>query len=97
MSKRIIPLLDRILVERVKAAQRTASGLYIPEKSQETLNEGIVISVGPGAHKDGKLIPVTVAEGDKVLLPPYGGNAVKVGEREFLIFRDSEILAKVQE
>jgi chaperonin GroES len=46
--------------------------------------------------KDGKLIPVTVSEGDKVLLPPYGGNAVKVGDREMLIFRDSEILAKLE-
>ena len=47
--------------------------------------------------KDGKLVPVTVAEGDKVLLPPYGGNAVKVGERELLIFKDSEILAKISD
>jgi chaperonin GroES len=48
IKKRILPLFDRILVQRVKAAERTAAGLFIPEKAQETLNEGVVIAVGPG-------------------------------------------------
>ncbi|KAJ3074573.1 10 kDa heat shock protein [Quaeritorhiza haematococci] len=97
-SKRIIPLLDRVLVQRVKAAERTASGIFIPEKSQETLNEGVVIAVGPGApDKDGNIRPVSVKEGERILLPPYGGNTVKMGQDEYILFRDNEILAKLAE
>ncbi|KAK9728999.1 mitochondrial heat shock protein Hsp10 [Basidiobolus ranarum] len=97
-AKQIIPLLDRILVQRIKPEQKTASGILIPEKAQEALNEGRVISTGKGAlDKDGKHIPVSVKEGDKVLLPPYGGSAVKIDKEEFLLFRDSEILAKIEE
>ncbi|KAK9700722.1 mitochondrial heat shock protein Hsp10 [Basidiobolus ranarum] len=97
-AKQIIPLLDRILVQRVKAEHKTASGILIPEKAQETLNEGRVIAIGKGAlDRDGKHIPVSVKEGDKVLLPPYGGSVVKVDKEEFLLLRDSEILAKIEE
>ncbi|KAJ3207491.1 10 kDa heat shock protein [Clydaea vesicula] len=94
--KKIIPLFDRVLIQRVKAAERTASGIYIPEKAQETLNEGLVVAVGPGAFVDGKLQPVALKNGERVLLPPYGGSAVKVGSEEYLLFRDSEILAKLE-
>lgn len=97
MTKRIIPLFDRVLIQRVKAAERTASGLFIPEKSQETLNEGVVIAVGPGSvDTDGKLKPVSVKEGEHVLLPPFGGNTVKVGDQEFTLFKDSDLLAKLE-
>ncbi|KAJ3371510.1 hypothetical protein AMAG_00588 [Allomyces macrogynus ATCC 38327] len=95
-AKRIVPLLDRILVQRVKPVERTASGIFIPEKAQQALNEGVVLAVGNGlVTKDGKNIPVNVAVGDRVLLPEYGGSAVKLGEEEFTLFRDSEILAKL--
>ena len=95
--KRVIPLLDRVLIQRVKAVERTKAGIFIPEKSQETLNEGIVVSVGPGSRDDkGTIVPCSVAAGDSVLLPPYGGNVVKLGEEEYLLFRDSEILAKLE-
>ncbi|KAJ2995048.1 10 kDa heat shock protein [Globomyces sp. JEL0801] len=89
--KRIIPLFDRVLVQR-----RTASGLFIPEKAQETLNEGVVIEVGPGILDKGVPVPLSVQKGDHVLLPPYGGNVVKLGEEEYTLFKDSEILAKLQ-
>ncbi|KAJ3352170.1 10 kDa heat shock protein [Allomyces javanicus] len=95
-AKRIVPLLDRILVQRVKPVERTASGIFIPEKAQQALNEGVVLAVGNGlVTKDGKNIPVNVAVGDRVILPEYGGSAVKLGEEEFTLFRDSEILAKL--
>ncbi|KAG2172053.1 hypothetical protein NQZ79_g6300 [Umbelopsis isabellina] len=96
--KNIVPLLDRVLVQRIKAQEKTASGILIPEKAQETLNEGYVVAVGKGAlDKDGKHIPTQVNVGDKVLLPPYGGSNVKLDSEEFLLFRDAEILAKVSE
>ena len=61
------------------------------------LNEGEVIAVGPGAAgKDGKLLPMNVAVGDRVLLPEYGGQTVKIGEDEFSLYREDEIRAKLQ-
>ncbi|CAG8484004.1 27021_t:CDS:2 [Dentiscutata erythropus] len=93
--KAIVPLLDRVLVQRIKSQQKTAAGILIPEKSLETLNEGKVIAVGKGAlDKEGKHIPNQVKPGDRVLLPSYGGSTLKVEEEEYSIFRDSEILAK---
>ncbi|KAJ3343922.1 10 kDa heat shock protein [Gonapodya sp. JEL0774] len=96
-ARRIVPLFDRILVQRVKAAERTASGLFIPEKAQETLNEGVVIAAGPGVpDKDGKIVAPGLKAGDHILLPPFGGNNVKLGDEEFIIYRDQEILAKLE-
>ncbi|KAJ3121400.1 10 kDa heat shock protein [Nowakowskiella sp. JEL0407] len=95
-ARKIIPLLDRVLIQRVKAAERTAAGLYIPEAAQEQLNEGNVLAVGPGIpNKDGKPQPLSLKVGDRVLLPPFGGNTVKLGQEEFLLYKDSEILAKL--
>ncbi|KAK2067656.1 hypothetical protein P8C59_001371 [Phyllachora maydis] len=96
--KSLVPLLDRVLVQRVKAESKTASGLFLPESSVKELNEGRVLAVGPGAvDKDGKRLPMGVANGDRVLIPQYGGSPVKVGEDEYHLFRDSEILAKINE
>ncbi|CAG8527937.1 4494_t:CDS:2 [Diversispora eburnea] len=84
--KSIVPLLDRVLVQRIKAQQKTSSGILIPEKSLEALNEGEVISVGKGSlNKDGKHIPNQVKPGDHVLLPSYGGSTIKVGDEVTLI------------
>ncbi|ORZ24575.1 chaperonin gros [Absidia repens] len=95
--KNIVPLLDRVLIQRVKAQEKTASGIFIPEKAQEALNEGVVVAVGKGAlNKDGNHIPLQLANGDRVILPPFGGSTVKVAGEDYLLFRDSEILAKVE-
>lgn len=65
-----MPLLDRVLVQRVKAEAKTASGIFLPESSVKELNEAKVLAVGPGAlDKDGKRMPMGVAAGDKVLIP----------------------------
>ncbi|KAJ3020359.1 10 kDa chaperonin [Thoreauomyces humboldtii] len=94
-ASRIIPLFDRVLIQRVKAPERTASGLFIPEKAQETLNEGLVVAVGPGAA--GKEVrPMSLKEGERVLLPPYGGNQVKLGDQEFFLYKEEEILGKLE-
>lgn len=92
------PLFDRVLIQRIKPATQTSSGIYIPEKNQEKLNQGTVISAGPGVTDvaTGKLIPVAVQAGDKVLLPNFGGAPVKVGDEEYLLFSDREILAKIE-
>lgn len=94
----LVPLLDRVLVQRLKAESKTASGIFLPESSLKDLNEAKVLAVGPGGlDKDGKRIPMGVQTGDKVLIPQYGGSPIKVGEEEYHIFRDSEILAKISE
>ncbi|CCE86230.1 Piso0_005888 [Millerozyma farinosa CBS 7064] len=92
------PLFDRVLVQRLKPSNKTASGLYIPEKNQEKLNQGTVVSAGPGITdvNTGKLIPTAVKPGDKVLLPHFGGSTVKVGDEEYLLYSDREILAKIE-
>ncbi|CAN8102171.1 unnamed protein product [Discula destructiva] len=96
--KSLVPLLDRVLVQRIKAQAKTASGIYLPESSVKELNEAKVLAVGPGAlDKEGKRLPIGVQAGDRVLIPTFGGSPVKVGEDEFTLFRDSEILAKINE
>ncbi|KAG6274865.1 10 kDa heat shock protein [Claviceps purpurea] len=94
----LAPLLDRVLVQRIKAEAKTASGIYLPESSVEKLNEGKVLAVGPGAlDKTGNRLPMGVAVGDRVLIPSFGGSPVKAGEEDYHLFRESEILAKINE
>ncbi|KAH9845389.1 10 kDa heat shock protein, mitochondrial, partial [Teratosphaeria destructans] len=96
--KALAPLLDRVLVQRVKAEAKTAGGIFLPETAVKELNEAKVLAVGPGAvDKDGKRIPMGVAQGDKVLIPQFGGSPIKVGEEEYHLFRDHDILAKINE
>lgn len=69
----LVPLLDRVLIQRVKAETKTASGIFLPESSVKELNEGKVLAVGPGAlDRDGKRVPMGVASGDRVLIPQVG-------------------------
>ncbi len=102
-TKRIVPLLDRILVSKVKPLEKTSSGILIPEAARESGNRGTVVAVGPGTEKD----KVTLKVGDTVILPPYGGTAVDAGSPAggahqegagapaLVLLRESEILAKV--
>ncbi|GHJ90003.1 hypothetical protein NliqN6_6405 [Naganishia liquefaciens] len=99
--KSLAPLLDRVLVQRFKPETKTATGIFLPSSAtQNPLPEATVIAVGPGApRKDGsgEVQPVSVKPGDRVLLPGWGGNAIKLGEDEYFLFKDSEILAKINE
>ena len=89
--KSLIPLMDRVLVQRIKAETKTAGGILLPESSVKELNEAKVLAVGPGGlDREGKRTPMGVTKGDRVLIPQYGGSPIKVGEEEFHIFRDSE-------
>ncbi|KAG6908640.1 10 kDa heat shock protein [Tephrocybe rancida] len=97
--KSLVPLLDRVLVQRFKPETKTASGIFLPTSATNNpLPEATVIAVGPGApNKDGQVVPTQVKAGDRVLLPGWGGNSIKVGEEEYYLFKDAEILAKIQE
>lgn len=87
----LAPLLDRVLVQRLKPEAKTATGIFLPETAVKELNEAKVLAVGPGAYdKEGKRVAVSVQPGDKVLIPQFGGSPIKVGEEEYSLFRDHE-------
>jgi len=89
--KSLAPLLDRVLVQRIKADTKTASGIFLPDSAVKELNEAKVLAVGPGiTTKEGTRIPMGVAAGDKVLIPQFGGSPIKVGDEEYSLFRDHE-------
>lgn len=79
--------------------QKTASGLFLPtSQTDKQSSEATVLATGPGGlTESGKALPMSIASGDKVLLPQFGGTEVKVGEDTFHLFREAEILAKLNE
>mmetsp|Transcript_19780 Transcript_19780/g.14213 ORF Transcript_19780/g.14213 Transcript_19780/m.14213 type:complete len:99 (-) Transcript_19780:4-300(-) len=96
-ARKLIPLADRILVRRVLPQTKTAGGILLPESQVPKSSEGIVVAAGPGYRSNtGDLIPVSVGEGDKVLLPEFGGIHLKSEGDDLYLFRNDEILAKVE-
>ncbi|MDQ2141147.1 co-chaperone GroES [Alcaligenaceae bacterium A4P071] len=90
------PLNDRVIIKRLDNERTTASGIVIPESAAEKPDQGEVIAVGPGKKtEDGKLLPVDLKAGDKVLFGKYAGQAVKVDGEELLVIREEEILAVI--
>jgi len=95
IARRLVPLFDRVLVERFVAETKSKGGIMIPEKALGKVHSGTVVAVGPGSRNDkGEPVPTSVQTGDKVLLPEYGGTKVEIEDKEYFIFRDSEILGK---
>ncbi|VCU70674.1 10 kDa chaperonin 2 [Pigmentiphaga humi] len=91
------PLHDRVIVKRLDNERKTASGIVIPESAAEKPDQGEILAVGPGKKtEDGKVLPVDVKVGDKVLFGKYAGQAVKVDGEELLVIREEEILAVIQ-
>jgi len=87
------PLADRVIIEVMNQEEKTASGIVLPEKAKEKPMQGKVIAVGTGRFDNGKRQPLEVKEGDSVLFSKYAGTEVKVDNREYLILRESDILA----
>jgi chaperonin GroES len=91
------PLHDRILVERVEEAEKTKGGIIIPDSAKEKPAEGKVIAVGAGkAADDGKLIPLQVKKGDRILFGKYSGTEVKIDGDEYLIMREDDVLGIIE-
>ena len=87
------PLQDRIIVKRLEEETMTAGGIFIPETAKEKPQKGEVIAVGKGKKtEDGKVIPVDVKKGDKVLFGKYAGTEIKIDGEEYLIMREDDIL-----
>ncbi len=91
------PLHDRVLVRRVEEDEKTAGGIIIPDTAKEKPIQGEVIAVGPGARDEsGKLVPLEVRKGDRVLFGKWSGTEVKIDGRELLIMKESDILGIVE-
>jgi len=94
---KIKPLHDRVIVERLEETETIKGGIIIPDTAKEKPQQGIVRAVGPGkAGKDGKVLALTVKEGDKVLFGKYSGTDVKIEDNEYLIMREEDILGIIQ-
>lgn len=93
--KNFTPFFDRVVIERFAPEIKTKGGIIIPEKSQGKVLEGTVVAVGSGYRTEqGNVIPPQIKVGDRVLLPEYGGSKVVVDEKEFHIFRESDVIGK---
>lgn len=94
MSKKLVPLGDKIIVKPEAQEEKTKSGIVLPDAAKEKPQEGTVLAVGSGRILDnGQKVPVEVKVGDKVLYTKYGGTEVKVDEEELIILSERDILA----
>jgi len=94
MGLKLKPLEDRVVVEPKEAEDKTASGIILPDTAQEKPQEATVVAIGPGKASDtGTIVKMTVKVGDKVLYGKYSGTEVTVDGKEYLIMRESDILA----
>jgi chaperonin GroES len=90
---KIRPLYDRLVVKRVEDKEQMHGGLYIPDTAKEKPQEGEVVSVGKGKRmEDGKLVPLDVQVGDRILFGKYSGSDIKLDGEEYLIMREDEVL-----
>jgi chaperonin GroES len=90
---KIRPLYDRIVVKRIEEKEQMHGGLYIPDTAKEKPQEGEVFSVGKGKRlEDGKVVPLDVQVGDRILFGKYSGSDIKIDGEEFLIMREDEVL-----
>lgn len=91
--KKFRPLHDRVVVKRIEADQKTKSGIIIPDSAQEKPSEGEVVAVGTGGRDEsGKLIPIDVKVGDRILFGKWSGTEVKIDGQELLIMKESDIM-----
>lgn len=91
---RIVPLGDRVVLKRAEAEATTAGGIVLPDAAQNKPQQGEVIAIGDGHVNDkGERVPLTVKEGDKVIFSSYAGDEITVGDEDYLLLRESDIMA----
>ena len=92
------PLHDRVVIERIEAEAKSAGGIIIPDTAREKPQEGRVVGVGPGGRdENGKLIPIDVKVGDRILFGKWSGTEVKIDGVEYLIMKESDIMGVLVE
>ena len=90
------PLHDRVVVRRIEADTKTKGGIIIPDTAQEKPSQGEIVAVGPGGRDEtGKLIPIDVKKGDRVLFGKWSGTEVKLDGEDFLIMKESDIMGVI--
>jgi chaperonin GroES len=95
---RFRPLHDRIVIRRIEAEAKSAGGIIIPDIAKEKPQEGEVVAVGPGGRDEtGKLIPIDVKAGDRVLFSKWSGTEVKIDDDEYLIMKESDVMGVLVE
>ena len=91
---KIVPLGDRVVLKRAEAESTTAGGIVLPDSAQDRPQRAEVVAVGDGHVDDkGERVPLTVKEGDRVIFSSYAGEEISVGDAEYLLLRESDILA----
>src|SRR5574340_917811 len=94
----IRPLYDRLVVKRIEEKETKVGGLFIPDSAKEKPQEGEVMAVGKGKRlEDGKVVPMDVQVGDRILFGKYSGSEIKVDGEEFLIMREDDILGVIED
>ncbi len=96
MSTNVRPLHDRVIVKRVEEEEKSKGGIIIPETAKEKPQEGRVVAVGSGKHEDGKVIPLDVKAGDRIMFSKYAGTEIKLDGEEHLIMREEDILGIIE-
>ncbi|MGL4371741.1 MAG: co-chaperone GroES [Alphaproteobacteria bacterium] len=92
-AKTFRPLHDRVLVKRTEAEEKTAGGIIIPDTAKEKPMEGEVVAVGPGARsEDGKVLPMDVKQGDRILFGKWSGTEIKLGAQDYIVMKESDIM-----
>jgi chaperonin GroES len=95
---KVRPLHDRIIVERLEEGEQVVGGIIIPDTAKEKPQQGKVIAAGRGKSKDdGKVIPLDVKEGDTILFGKYSGQEIKIDGEDYLIMREEEVLAVLED
>jgi chaperonin GroES len=91
------PLHDRVVVRRVESEERTAGGIIIPDTAKEKPQEGVIVAVGPGARDEtGKLVPLDVKAGDRILFGKWSGTEVRLDGEDLLIMKESDVMGIVE-
>jgi chaperonin GroES len=96
MALKVRPLHDRVIVQRIAEEEKTKGGIIIPDTAKEKPQEGRVVAVGRGKQEDGKVIPLDVKAGDKILFGKYSGAEIKLNGEEHLILREEDILGIIE-
>ena len=95
VATKIAPLADRVVVKALEDAETMRGGLYIPDTAKEKPQQGEIVAAAPGRYEDGKRVPLDVKVGDKVLYGKYSGTEVSVDNEQYLILRESDVLAVI--
>eukprot|EP00401_Gymnodinium_catenatum_P012315 CAMPEP_0117536938 /NCGR_PEP_ID=MMETSP0784-20121206/41708_1 /TAXON_ID=39447 /ORGANISM="" /LENGTH=102 /DNA_ID=CAMNT_0005333511 /DNA_START=72 /DNA_END=380 /DNA_ORIENTATION=+ len=96
--QRCVPLMDRVLVQKLKSEAKTATGILLPQSAAKVPNWAKVLAVGPGRFsKEGERLPMNVKVGDTVVVPDYGGVSMKFDDEEYHVFRDEDFMGIILE